>query len=231
MVLKANFHMHTREDPVDKLSYTIYEAVDYASKKGFEVLVFTPHKKFVWKKDYADYAIGKGVLLIPGVEASIEKKDVVIANCDELVNSVNTFDELVNYKKKNPHIFVLAPHPFVFSKKSLGEKLEEHIDLFDAVELSVFSNKFFNFNKKAIEMAEKYGKPLMATSDNHFIKDLGRGHILVDAKEKTAGAVFEAIKNKNFENKLNTMNLWDMLEFRAKAGLRRLKFTPPLSRK
>ena len=217
--------MHTGEDPVDKLAYTIYEAVDHATKNGFGALVFTPHKKFVWKKDYADYALGKGILLIPGIEASIEKKDVVIANCDENVNNVKTFDDLKNYKKNNPHIFVLAPHPFVFSKKSLGEKLEKYIDLFDAVELSVFSNKFFNFNKKAIEMAEKYGKPLMATSDNHFIKDLGRGYILVDAKEKTAVAIFDAIKNKKFESKLTPMNLWNMLEFRVKAGLRRLKFT------
>ncbi len=221
MLLKVNFHMHTREDPIDKVPYTIYEAVDCAAKNNFDVLALTSHRRFICKNEYVDYAAQKGILLVPGVEAMIEKKEVIILNCDESINEIKTFNGLKVYREKNPDIFVFAPHPFVFHKKSLGRKLLENINLFDAVELSVFSNCIFNFNKKASEVAKKHNKPLMATSDTHFLEDIRRGYILADAKEKTAAAVFEAIKNKNFENRLNSMGVWSMLEFRAKAGIRK----------
>lgn len=226
MLLKANFHMHTREDPVDKISYTIYKAIDHAAKSGFDVLTFTPHRKFVCKQEYVDYASQKNVLLIPGIEANIEKKHVVILNCDESINFIKTFKDLKVYKKKNPQIFVFAPHPFVLSSKSLGKKLLENIDLFDAIELSVFSNKIFNFNEKAVSVAEKYNKPLIATSDTHFLKDLGRGYVLIETQKKTAEAVFEAIKNKNFENKMDSMGILAMLEFQIKAKTRYLLSIP-----
>jgi predicted metal-dependent phosphoesterase TrpH len=94
--------------------------------------------------------------------------------------------------------------------------------LFDAIELTVFSNKIFNFNKKTRAVAEKYNKPLVATSDTHFLKDLERGYALIDANQKTPEATFEAIKKRSFKNQLSPMSPLAMLEFRIKGILRKI---------
>lgn len=226
MILKVNLHLHTANDPKDNISYSTYEAIDHAQKHNFDVLALTCHKKITCKKEYGDYAAKKGILLIPGIEARIENKDIIILNYDKEIEKVKTFEELKNYKKNNPQIFILAPHPFVphYTNVSLGKKLEQNISLFDAIELTVFSNKIFNFNKKAKRIAKKYNKPLIATSDTHFLKDIERGYALINAQEKTVGPVLTAIKKELVKNKLNPMGLLTMTEFIIKTTL--LHFLP-----
>jgi len=236
MQLKANLHTHTADDPIDKLSYSTYETIDKAKKQGFNILAFTFHGKFFYEKKYIDYAQQKGILLIPGIEQWIEKKHVVILNCDKKIEKVRTFEDLKKYKNLRPQTFVLAPHPFVWSSKSLGKKLIQNIRLFDAIELSIFSNKIFNFNKKAEKIAEKYNKPIIATSDTHFLKALKRSYCLIEIPtprhivegrdpdrsvgKKTAEAIFDAIKKRNFKNKVNSLNIFEMIFYRIKATLR-----------
>ena len=215
MILKTNLHFHAANDE-KAVRYDIYQGINCAEERGFDVLAYTSHKKFRFKQEYADYAAKKGILLIPGIETEIQRKHIVILNCNKGAEELKTFKELANYKKRNPNIFVLAPHPFVFSLKSLYSKLLKNIDLFDAIEMTVFSNKIFNFNKKAEEAAEKYQKPLIATSDTHFPKDLNRGYVLVNAGEKTVESIFTSLKRGNFENKLDNMGLFAMAEFQLK---------------
>ncbi|MDO8555271.1 MAG: PHP domain-containing protein [bacterium] len=224
MILKTNLHFHSKEDPVDGLHYSIYQAVDYAEKLNFGALAITSHRTFSYKKEYGDYARGKNILLIPGIEANIEGKHIVILNCDKDSERIKSFDELKNYKKMNTQIFVLVPHPFVSSAKSLGgELLEKHIDLFDAIELSIFSNKIFDFNKKAEEAAEKYKKPLIATSDTHSLGFLNRGYTLVDAEERTIDSLFDSIKKYKMKNEIINMPLTMMARFHLKGLLVQLK--------
>lgn len=217
MILKTNLHFHAKED--DYVSYNIYQGIDYAKEKGFDVMAYTPHKKFLFKEEYTKYASQKGILLIPGIELKIRRRDIIVLNCDREIENIRSFQELRNYKNKNPHIFIIAPHPFVLNLKSLRSKLLENIDLFDAIEMTVFSNKTFNFNKKAAEIAEKYNKPLIANSDTHFLKDLERGYALINAPQKTIESIFEAIKKGNFQNKIDPMSPLAMLVFRIKIGL------------
>jgi len=224
MTIKTNLHFHMGDDPLDNLSYNAYEAIDHISKLGFNALAFTCHIKFVYKKEYTEYAERKNILLIPGIEARIEGKHVVIINCDKETEKIKSFDELRSYKKKNPQILIIAPHPFVWSKKSLGKKLIENIDLFDAIELSVFSNKFFNFNKKAISVAKKYNKPIIATSDTHALKDLKRGYALINTENKKTEDVLSSIKNRKFKNTMNSMGLISMSIHMTKGIYRKILF-------
>lgn len=221
MILKANLHFHTSLDDGKTVDYNIYQGIDYAEEKDFDVLAYTSHFKFLFKKEYADYAMEKGILLIPGMEAKIEKKDVLLINCDEEAEKIKTFEDLATYKRRNPCVFVIAPHPYVLNPKSLLSKLLKNIKLFDAIELTVFSNKIFDFNKKAGEIAEKYNKPLIANSDTHFFKDLERAYSLIETEEKTIENVLLAIKEKKFRNKMNSMGIFAMIgfQFRVIIGL------------
>ena len=200
MELKANLHFHTRDDPRDAICYTLQEGVERAKNLGFEVLALTCHQKFVNVPEYYDYAASRNILLIPGVERNIEKRHVVILNPDKDVEGVSTFRELKDYKKSRPEIFVLAPHPYFYGGFSLKEKLTEHIELFDAVEHSWFYSRAFNRNKKGEAAAEEHSLPFIATSDTHALELLDVSYSVIEAKEKTIPAIFEAIKNKNFTN-------------------------------
>lgn len=219
MIFKTNLHFHAAEDETKIISYNIYQGIDYAKEKGFDVLAYTPHKKFLFKKEYAEYASQKGILLIPGIEGKIKRKHFIILNCDKEAENIKTFKELADYKNKNSQILILAPHPFVLSLKSLRSKLLENIALFDAIEMTVFSNKTFNFNKKAAEIAEKYNKSFIASSDTHFLNDLERGYALINAPQKTIESIFEAVKRGDFQNRMDSMNPFAMIEHNIKGGL------------
>ena len=213
MILKTNLHFHTANDE-KAVRYDIYQGIDYAKERGFDVLAYTSHKKFGFRQEYADYAAKKGILLIPGIEAEIKRKHVVILNCNKGAEELKTFKEFADYKKKNPQIFILAPHPFVFSLKSLYSKLLKNIDLFDAIELTVFSNKIFNFNKKAREVAEKYQKPLIASSDTHFLKDLNRGYAWLMPKKKLRKASLPPLKKEILRTNSTIWGFSQWLNFR-----------------
>ena len=49
-------------------------------------------------------------------------------------------------------------------------------------------------------MAEKYDLPFITASDTHVLKLLDVSYAIIEAKEKTIPAIFEAIKKKSFEN-------------------------------
>jgi hypothetical protein len=61
----------------------------------------------------------------------------------------------------------------------MGEKLLERIDLFDAIELCHFWGRFFNPNRRAVEVAERFHKPLVATSDAHRLHAFGSNYTSV----------------------------------------------------
>lgn len=218
MFLKVNLHFHTGLDE-KHLNYDIYQGIDCAKEQNFGVLAYTPHRKFLFEQKFSDYANSQGILLIPGIEIEIGKRHIVILNCDKEAENIKRFEDLANYKKKNPRILILAPHPFVFSVKSLKLDFLKNINLFDAVEMTVFSNVIFNFNKRAEIAAKKYNKPFIATSDTHFLKDINRGYALINVKEKTIEAVLDAIEKKDFQNKINSMNPFAMIKYIIKSFL------------
>lgn len=194
MILKANFHLHTSEDPLDLfINYDIYAAIDKAKNSGYKVLALTCHDKFVFKKEYGNYAKKNGILLIPGVEIEIKRSHILILNATKEAEKIRTFAALKRYKEKNKKSFIIAPHPY-FGMFSLNGKLERNIKLFDAIEINWFFSLGFNRNIKALEIAKKYNKPFIASSDTHNLKYFEKSFTLIEASKLSANSVFDAIK-------------------------------------
>ena len=208
--LKTNLHFHTSDDPQDKVPYSFYKGIDAASSAGFEVVALTCHRKFTWRENYESYAASKNILLIKGVEIEIERKHVVILNCDTTVEKLSAWNELETYRKTHPDIFVLAPHPYFYGNFSLKRDLDRYISLFDAVECSWFYSRWFDRNKRGEAAAKKYDKPFIATSDTHDLKFLDRAYAVLEARSKTVSAVFDAIRKKSFTNITRPSNFLEM---------------------
>lgn len=223
MMLKASLHIHTIEDRVEGyvIKYNVYELIDWAAQLGFKVLGLTCHRNFVYQEDFVDYAASKGILLLLGVELYMRKKikrnDLVVLNIDPkeagAIEKINSFEKLLEYKKKHPEIFILAPHPLVDRRFSMGKKkLIKNIELFDGVEHSWhYSRRLINPNKKAQKITEKFAKPFVATSDAHFLKYFNTDYILVESDKLDPASFFSAIKRGSFTNVTKPKKIYQLL--------------------
>lgn len=206
MQLKVSLHIHTNEDRKDghMIDYNIYQLIDEAKKKGFNVLGFTPHQRFVFKEEFAKYAQAKGMLLIPGVERSLGRvfnNHVIILNCDKTIEKVRNFKQLIKYKEENPQIFVLAPHPTFSRTVSIGRRnLKKYINIFDAIEYSWLYSKSINANNKADAIASQYKKPIISTADVHVLKKLDTDYAIIDADFFDIDSILNSIKQGRFVN-------------------------------
>lgn len=208
-MLKVDLHTHTNYViPKRDSKLSPKQLIDFAASRGYEVLAITEHASLSLLLggieyidaplktyyDFKGYARKKGVLLIPGVESFVEGKEVLLINFKGDAKKVKTFEDVERLKEEN--VLVIAPHPFYKKPSCLGRKLVQHIDVFDAIEYCHFYTSFINPNKKAVEIAKKYGKPLVANSDAHKLYQLDINYTLVDA-EKSIDSVLEAVrKNK-----------------------------------
>ncbi len=213
MKLKVNLHFHTSEDPLDFfIDYDVYSGIDKAQKEGFQALALTCHRKFVYKKEMGEYAKEKGVLLIPGIELEIEKAHVILLNCDKEAEDIKSFQDLKKYRQKNKEVLVLAPHPY-FGFFSLNSRLEKYIKLFDIIELAWFFTPGFNRNKKAVRTAQKFKKPLVATSDTHNIKYLNKSFAWVEVEDFSLKSLLKGIKNNKIVNHLKPLSKKEVLSY------------------
>ena len=177
--LKADFHTHSADDPRDDLSHSTEVLLDAAAQLNFRVLALTCHEGVTVTERLRAYARRRGITLVPGLEACIEGKHVVILNPDGEQAAAATFAELRALGRRDAAF--LAPHPYYPSRSSLGRALEANIDLFDAVEFCTLYVRGAGFNRRAVRVARKYGLPLIGTSDLHTLPYCDSTCTLVDA--------------------------------------------------
>jgi predicted metal-dependent phosphoesterase TrpH len=193
MIIRADLHIHSGDDPYDKLPYTVFQAIDEASSRGINCIAVTDHSRFSWTAEYADYARKRQVLLIPGIETQIKNKDVIILNSDKDVEKIKSFEELKEYKS-NRHL-IIAPHPFYPIKCALKNLLYENADSFDTIELSSCYLSWFNkFNNKAIKAAKELSKSLICNSDSHALWQIGNVWTEIEVDDFTIQDVIAAVK-------------------------------------
>jgi len=203
-MLKAQLHIHTKEDPIDNIDYTAKQLIDHAAQQNFDVLAFTCHDKVVHNQELKQYAQNKNILLIPGVERTIQGKHVLIYNLTEEESQQITSFQKLNQLKKQKQFLVIAAHPFQFGPTCLKNKVFKYFNLFDVWEYSFFYTKTINKNKKAVKLAKKYQKPLIGSSDVHKLSTLEKTYTLINA-EKNTNSIFQAIKNN--QTKIKTTPL------------------------
>ncbi|MDQ6810142.1 MAG: PHP domain-containing protein [Verrucomicrobiota bacterium] len=174
--IKCDLHIHTLDDPKDALDYTAHQLLDRARSLGFGVLAITLHDAVFDDPGVFADAARMGILLIRAAELRVRGADIVILNVGrDDISGISDFDHIRALRaRKGTSIFTFAPHPFYLFGGSIGARLIENIDCFDGIEFCHFYRPFLNPNRRAVKVAARFGKPLIATSDAHRLHGFGR---------------------------------------------------------
>ena len=145
------------------------------------------------------YARERNVLLIPGMEADVDRRHVVVLNVAEGdLPGEPTWNQIRALRARKPEVLVMAPHPFYPHPTCLGKIMNEHADCIDAVEWCILHVHWLpgrvNPNLRAARWAHQHGKTLVACSDAHSLSAIGRNASMVEADELTPEALFAGIR-------------------------------------
>jgi predicted metal-dependent phosphoesterase TrpH len=190
-MLKVELHTHTSDDPIDAIPHTVPELIDRAAALGYQALAVTLHERQLDIRRFTEYSRERGIVLIPGIERTIQGRHVLLLNFRSGAEDVRTFDDLARLKQREAGL-VVAPHPFFPTSTCLGGDLDRHPLLFDAIEYNAMFTASVNFNRRAVRWAARHGKPIVGNCDVHVLQQLGTTYSLVDA-EPTPDCICAAI--------------------------------------
>jgi predicted metal-dependent phosphoesterase TrpH len=181
MLLKVELHSHTADDPRDAVPYSAWMLIDRAAALGYHALAITLHDKQLDVEPFRSFASARGVVLIPGVERTIQGKHVLLINFTARTETVTTMEDLDQLRRAQRGV-VIGPHPFFPAGCCLGNAMDRYAGLIDAVEFNGMYARGANFNKAAVRWAARHGKPLVGNGDVHRLSQLGTTYTLVEAE-------------------------------------------------
>lgn len=197
--IKLDLHIHTLDDEKDALDFSAHELLERAQACGIEVLAITLHDTVFQRREVFEDAAAMGILLIPAAEMRLHGADIVVLNVTpEEAAELKDFDDVRRLRaQRGDDVFTFAPHPFYLLGGSIGGKrLVENIDCFDAIEICHFHKGWFDRNRPAREVAARFGKPLIATSDAHQVSAFGSHYTSIPRPDSlTPEQVFAALRS------------------------------------
>ncbi|MGI8435498.1 MAG: PHP-associated domain-containing protein [Chthoniobacterales bacterium] len=175
--VRLDLHIHTLDDPKDRLDFSAQELLERARACRIEVLAITLHDMVFDRAEVFADAKAMGILLLSAAEMRLHGADIVLLNISaEEANALHDFDDVRRLRAaRRDSLFTFAPHPFYVLGGSIGgERLRANIDCFDAIEVCHFHKGLFDRNRPARAAAAEFGKPLIATSDAHELTAFGQ---------------------------------------------------------
>jgi predicted metal-dependent phosphoesterase TrpH len=180
-VLKVELHAHTALDPVDYIAHTTRQLIDRAAALEYGALAITLHNRYYDPAPDAEYARGRGLVLLRGIERTIAGRHILLVNFGPDCADVASFDDLRRLKAQQPSGLVVAPHAFYPTPTAIGADADACVDIIDAVEVNSMFLSWLDFNRQAIAWARRHGKPIVGNTDLHLLDQLGTTYTLVDA--------------------------------------------------
>ena len=196
MAMKCDFHVHTRYS-YDSISLP-REVVDVAIQKGIGCLAITDHEETKGAIKAAEYAFGKSVLIIPGVEVKSREGDILGLNVKKAIQAGLSARETIK-KIKEQGGMAIIPHPFAIVYPFKGD-LKDFLREIDGIE--VLNAALFNSeNKKAMDLARENNLCFTAGSDAHFPNLIGKAYLEIPGENLSIEQVLKAVIDKNAEVK------------------------------
>jgi predicted metal-dependent phosphoesterase TrpH len=192
-MLRVELHAHTADDPADLIPHSTSALIDRAAELGYDAVAVTLHDRQLDLAPWRRQALERGIVLIPGIERTIQGRHVLLLNFPPAAEHVDTFDALRALKRRFGGL-VIAPHPFYPGHTCIRGEMDRHPDLFDAVEWTWFYTRRTRlFNERAVAWARAHGRPVVANADVHRLRQLGTTYSLVDA-DRDVESICESIR-------------------------------------
>jgi predicted metal-dependent phosphoesterase TrpH len=206
-VLKVELHAHTAQDPCDYVPHSTRDLIDRASTLGYGAIAITLHDRHYDPAPDQAYAQARGVLLIQGIERTIERRHVLLINFPAECEAVKSFEDIRALKARHPRGLVIAPHAFYPIGSAMKGKVDQYADLIDAIEVNSMFTAWLDFNGRAVRWARANGKPVVGNTDLHLLEQMGTTYTLVDAPAD-ADAICEAIRAGRVELRSSALPTW-----------------------
>ncbi len=204
-MIKVELHAHTSDDPGDRIPHDTSALIRQAAAAGYGAMAITLHNRWFDAARWQAEGAAAGLLLISGIERTIDGCHVLIVNVSRAAEDVVTFDDLRALRRAEPDGLVIAPHAFYPISSALGGRLDKLVDLIDAVEINAMYTRTLDYNRKAREWAVKHGKVLVGNTDLHRLDQLGATWTEVDAPAE-ANAICAAIRAGRVEVKTRPLS-------------------------
>jgi predicted metal-dependent phosphoesterase TrpH/glycosyltransferase involved in cell wall biosynthesis len=178
----ADLHMHTSWS--HDCSTDPAELVDHAEAEGLGAIAVTDHNVFGGALEAADYARGRGLVVIPGEEVKTDGQGEVIGLFlqKEIPRGLGFAETVAAIREQDGVVYV--PHPFD-RLHSIPDPRTLHRHLADIDVLEVYNARllFEAFNDEALRFARKYDLTMGAGSDAHVLQGVGTGAVRMRAFE------------------------------------------------
>lgn len=192
-MIKVELHAHTSDDPGDRIPHDTGTLIAWAAAHGYGAVAVTLHNRWFDPAPWREAAAAHGLLLLSGIEKTIERGHVLAINVPASAETVRSFDDLRALKRAVPGALIVAPHPFYPIPSALGARLDALADVVDALEVNALYTRHLDYNRRAVAWARAHGKPLVGNSDLHRLDQLGATWTEVDAPPE-ADAICAAIR-------------------------------------
>ena len=204
-MLKVELHSHTADDPLDRIPYSTIQLINRAAALEYDALAVTLHDRYFDPAPFQRHAAARGVVLLPGIERTIDGKHILLINFPPACAKVASFADVRTLKARSRGL-VVAPHPFYPVPSALGGVLDREPGLVDAIEVNAMFTAWIDFNRAAVRWAETHRIPLVGNTDLHLLAQMGTTYSLVDAAP-TPEAICDAIRGGRVEVRRSPLTL------------------------
>jgi len=201
--MKCDLHIHTCYSYDSNAQ--VKDIVETAIKKGIDCLAITDHGETKGAEEAINYAKGKSILIIPGLEIKSKEGDILGLNIRTIIPNRLSAKETVR-RIKEAGGMAIVPHPFAWfcaftpfrNRRFLTGfkgKLKDFINEIDGIEV-LNASIFGPGNKKAFEFSQKFNLAFTCGSDVHFPEFLGKAYLEIPGENLSIEEILKAIKEK-----------------------------------
>lgn len=208
----------------DRFNYLFSKAQNLSDKYSFDKLGSKDIAFYLERKED-----GKKLFVLNGqtvvVREGDKRFDHLVIGSNQVSNGMNLIDTLCFGHSEG--LLQIAEHPYMLAHFGIGDKLEEYLSQYDAVEghNSQMILPFGSISKKSNELAQilakQKNKPWIATSDGHRVQDVGVSYIsfddfTFDNEEQLLRGLKQKVYPGNFENHCEYQNLFGWADWVSK---------------
>ncbi|RKX69441.1 hypothetical protein DRP53_08170 [candidate division WOR-3 bacterium] len=168
-----DLHIHSKYS-LDSIS-EVRDIIATAKRRGLNGIAITDHNTIKGAVEAKMINTDKDFVVIIGAEIATEIGDIIGLFLKEEITARN-FAGVIEEIHRQGGIAVL-PHPYKGHK--LDDSVLEKIDVIEVFN----SRQSEDGNRKAMKLAERYKKPMVAGSDAHFLSEIGAGRVIINSPD------------------------------------------------